>query len=367
MDTPTAAMGDVAPVIALPRQGLPKAALVAIALLVAVVLFVVLDARRRALVQTRDTPPVQTTSIAPPPPLYIPGPAVAVPVQPYYQPVAPVVMPYSVPAPPPVAPRYRPPPYVAPVFTPAPTYDTPPPVYASPRATASGRQMGDSVLVVDTTAAQRESSTAAKRAEPEVTQGAAILGGRARAGMLANRSTTVPQGTLISAVLETGFNSTQPGLARAIISRDVRGFDGSRVLIPRGSRVLGEYSSNASLGQNRAMVNWTSLVRPDGAVIAIGSPAADSVGRGGIRAKVNTHFLQRFSAALLQSVVDVGTSLAGRRSNSSVIIATPGGAQTAASLIQPNQLAPTLSVRPGTSVSIFVARDLDFTGVERLR
>lgn len=367
-ESPTAVAGDVAPVIALPRQGLPKAALVALAVLAAVILFVVLEGRRRSLVQTLDTPPVQTTAISPPPPLYVPNSATALPAQPYYQPVAPVTVPFPVSVPAPAAPRYRPPPYVAPVLSPPPSYDPQPPVYSSPRASASGRMTGDSVLVVDTTSpAQEAMPSATKGAEPESSQAAVILGGRTRAGVLANRSTTVPQGTLIPAVLETGFNSTWPGLARAIISRDVRGFDGSRVLIPRGSRVIGEYSSNASLGQNRAMVNWTRLVRPDGAVISIGSPSADEVGRGGIRARVNTHFFQRFSAALLQSVIDVGTSLAGRRSNSSVIVAMPGGGRTAGSLIQPNQLSPTLSIRPGTSISVFVARDLDFSSVERTR
>ena len=74
-------------------------------------------------------------------------------------------------------------------------------------------------------------------------RGTAVAGTRTRAGVLANRATTVAQGTLIPAVLETALDSTRPGLARAIVSRDVRGFDGSRVLIPRGSRLIGEYRS----------------------------------------------------------------------------------------------------------------------------
>lgn len=56
-----------------------------------------------------------------------------------------------------------------------------------------------------------------------------------RAGSIANRATTVPQGTLIPAVLETAMNSTGAGFARALVQRDVHGFDGTRVLIPRGS------------------------------------------------------------------------------------------------------------------------------------
>jgi len=63
-------------------------------------------------------------------------------------------------------------------------------------------------------------------------------------------------------VLETAFDSTRPGLARALVQSDVRGFDGSRVLIPRGSRLIGEYRSDVAPGQHRALVNWTRLIRP---------------------------------------------------------------------------------------------------------
>jgi type IV secretion system protein VirB10 len=109
-------------------------------------------------------------------------------------------------------------------------------------------------------------------------------GDRVRACILANRSTTVSQGTLMGAVLETALDSTSPGLARAIVSCDVYGFDGTRVLIPRGSRLIGEYSADTSPGQNRAIINWVRLFRPDGATIALDSPSTDTLGRGGVKA-----------------------------------------------------------------------------------
>ncbi|MBO9622406.1 MAG: TrbI/VirB10 family protein [Sphingomonas sp.] len=181
--------------------------------------------------------------------------------------------------------------------------------------------------------------------------------------MFANRATTVLQGTLIPAVLETGFDSNRAGFARAIVSRNVIGFDGTRVLIPRGSRLIGEYRSDAGPGQNRALINWTRLIRPDGATINIGSPAADRVGRTGIRADVDTHFFERFSGAILQSALDFGVNLALRGSNGPVIVPLPNNDSSA---IQNrfNQVPRTLSVKPGTSISVFVARDLDFTEVE---
>ena len=124
---------------------------------------------------------------------------------------------------------------------------------------------------------------------------------------------------------------------------------------PTGSLHLGNY-----LG---AMVNWIRLIRPDGVTIAIGSPASDTLGRGGIGAKVNTHFFQRFAGAILQSVLDIGVNLATSRiGGSPVIVALPGAVQNVNPIQQTQQVTPTLTVKPGTSITIFVARDLDFTG-----
>jgi type IV secretion system protein VirB10 len=169
-------------------------------------------------------------------------------------------------------------------------------------------------------------------------------------------------------VLETALDSSRPGLARAIVSHDVRGFDGSRVLIPRGSRLIGEYRSDAGPGQRRAFVNWFRLIRPDSVTIAIGSPSSDPLGRGGIRGRVNTHFFERFAGAILQSVLDVGVNLAASRAGGGAVVVLPGAIQNGTSqIVQPQQIAPTVTVRQGTSISTLVARDLDFSSVEGRR
>jgi len=179
-----------------------------------------------------------------------------------------------------------------------------------------------------------------------------------------NPSTTVPIGTVIPAVLETALDSTRPGAVRAIVSRDVRGFDGSRTLIPRGSRVYGEYGAELNSGQSRALIRWTRLVRPDGALIALDSPASDPLGRAGVKGKVNSKFLERFGEALLQSTLDVGAGIATRGiAGNSVVVALPGSNPQVPAR-QRQEVQRTLTVRQGTSVSVFVARDLDFTPVE---
>jgi type IV secretion system protein VirB10 len=174
----------------------------------------------------------------------------------------------------------------------------------------------------------------------------------------------VPQGAIIAAVLETALDSTRPGAARAIVSRDVRSFDGSRVLIPRGSRLYGEYAADVSSGQNRALITWSRLTRPDAVIIKLDSPSADPLGREGVRGKVDSHFFARFGSAILQSVLDIGVGLATRSvSDNAVIVALPGSSQQVTAP-QQNQVQPTLRIQQGTSVSVFVSRDLDFSTVE---
>jgi type IV secretion system protein VirB10 len=189
-------------------------------------------------------------------------------------------------------------------------------------------------------------------------------GGRVRSAVFANRATTIAQGSLIPAVLETAFDSRRPGFARAIVSRDVRSFDGTQVLVPRGSRLIGEYRSDIQPGQRRALINWTRLIRPDGVTIAIGSPAADTLGRGGVPGNYNSHFLERFGSALLQTAIQIGATAASRATSGNVILALPGSAPSV-SQPQSTRIVPTLTVRAGTSISVFVARDLDFSAAER--
>jgi len=351
------------PVVRRPGGGVPGWAIAAAAVVAAVLLFLVLDSRRRA---PPSAPAVReraadSIGLAPPvPPLFMPA-------LPQMQPLPPETL-AARPAPPPApAPQivYVPQPY--PVPTSAPQAEAP--------AAPPPRVGNEPALVFDAGAAggaqaaggPAEGEAAAAASGPGA--GAALLTGRVRAGMFANRTTTVAQGTLIPAVLETALDSTRPGFARAIVSRDVRGFDGSRVLIPRGSRLIGEYRSETSPGQKRALVNWTRLIRPDGVTVAIGSPAGDPLGRGGIRARVDSHFFERFAGAILQSALDIGVSLAAGAAGQAIVV-VPGTLQQASGagqIVQPSQITPTLTVRAGTSISIFVARDLDFTGTEARR
>src|SRR5262249_32765349 len=100
-------------------------------------------------------------------------------------------------------------------------------------------------------------------AEEQFAQRVGGEGARTHAQDIGDPSSTVVQGTMIPAVLETALNSDLPGYARALVSRDVRSFDGSKVAIPRGSRLIGQYKSGLSSGQSRAFIVWSRLIRPD--------------------------------------------------------------------------------------------------------
>ena len=185
---------------------------------------------------------------------------------------------------------------------------------------------------------------------------------RVKAQRFENPGYTVPLGTIMPAVLETALDSTRSGSARAIIQQNIFSFDGSRVLIPRGSRLYGQYEGDLKAGQNRALVTWTRLMRPDGVTIALESEASDQLGRAGIKGRVDSKFLQRFGGALLQSVLDIGVGIATREATDGLILALPGSTQNITRIDQ-QQVTPTLTVKHGTSISVYVARDLDFLDV----
>jgi type IV secretion system protein VirB10 len=192
---------------------------------------------------------------------------------------------------------------------------------------------------------------------------------KASATMLRNQNTLIPQGATIPAVLETALNSDLPGYARAVVSRDVLSFDASTVLIPRGSRVIGEYRSAVAQGQRRAFVVWTRVLRPDGASIMIGSGGGDTLGRAGLGGKVDTHFLEEFGGAVLLTVLNAGANAVAGVPSTEVVIGSAsasaaGNLAGPLSALAPVAIPPTIKVAQGTPVLIFVQRDLDFSHVE---
>jgi type IV secretion system protein VirB10 len=188
-----------------------------------------------------------------------------------------------------------------------------------------------------------------------------VGGGSAIAAAGINPKATVTQGTLIPAVLETAIDTDVPGYLRAIVSSDVRSFDGTVVLIPHSSRLIGQYKSGMQAGQKRAYVIWTRLIRPDGVSVNIASPAVGFGGETGLPGKVDNHFFERFGSAMLLSVIG-GISSSGSN-NATVLIGSQAQSAAAAAVGQSGQIGPTIRVRQGEPIRVFTARDLDFSKV----
>jgi type IV secretion system protein VirB10 len=281
----------------------------------------------------------------------------------------------SAPAPAPVVANEAPAaaPAVQPEAAPQPRAMPPAPVLAAPAAQQArfAANPHASPTVVFDAGALPQAVTAQAPASPGVGSGnsnedfAARLGGlgtgTATAAASFDPATTVTQGTLIPAVLETAINTDVPGYVRAVVSADVRSFDGRHILVPRSSRLIGQYKSGLSQGQKRAYVIWTRLIRPDGVSVNLGSPAIGFGGETGLAGKVNSHFFERFGSAMLLSVVGGLSAIGG---NGGVIIAGGGQSAAATAVSQTGQLGPTIRVRQGEPIRVFTAKDLDFSKVK---
>jgi type IV secretory pathway VirB10-like protein len=189
----------------------------------------------------------------------------------------------------------------------------------------------------------------------------------AHATQMRDLSRIVPQGFVVPATLETAIDSDLPGSVRAVVSRDVRGFDGAQVLIPRGSHLIGQYRSAAAIGQKRAFVVWSRIITPAGVSIDVGSPATDELGRGGLAGKADEHFFERFGASILLSVISAGVDAAGRSNGNTteLVIGSANQANQVASIALQKQIdiPTTIRIPQGAAVQVSVARDLDFSGV----
>jgi type IV secretion system protein VirB10 len=192
-----------------------------------------------------------------------------------------------------------------------------------------------------------------------------------RAGTLGNRDFIVAMGTSIPCVLETALSSDQPGFTSCVINRDVLSDNGRVVLMEKGTQVVGEYRGGLRRGQKRLFVLWNRAKTPKGVIITLASPATDALGRAGIDGYVDTHWWERFGSAILLSIVGDATSYASSQLQDSDVEAdntTSAGKQAATIAVEQSiNIPPTLLKHQGELVSIFVARDLDFSSVYRLR
>ena len=176
----------------------------------------------------------------------------------------------------------------------------------------------------------------------------------------------VQAGTVIAAALITGIKSDLPGQITAQVTEHI--YDsptGSHLLIPQGSRLIGQYDSQVAFGQSRGLLVWNRLIMPDGTSIVLERlQGTDPQGFSGLEDGVDYHWGQLFKAAALSTLLGIGTEIGSSNDENEIAKAIRESAQDTASGIGPQiarrqlNMQPTLTIRPGFPVRVVVQRDL---------
>jgi type IV secretion system protein VirB10 len=172
-------------------------------------------------------------------------------------------------------------------------------------------------------------------------------------------------GSVIPAALVTALRSDLPGQIAAQVTAPVYDSPSGRyLLIPQGSRLIGEYDNRIAFGQRRILLIWTRLILPDGSSILLErQPGADVAGYSGLEDRVDAHWRELFLGAGLATLLNIGAEL-GSHGDDALAGAIRDGAQDtigrAGDEIVRRQLSvpPTLTIRPGFPVRVMVTRDL---------
>ncbi|EDC6358667.1 conjugal transfer protein TraF [Salmonella enterica subsp. enterica serovar Braenderup] len=191
----------------------------------------------------------------------------------------------------------------------------------------------------------------------------------AQASVMPHPNLTIAQGTMIPCGTNTELDTTVPGQVKCTVSRDVYSADGTVKLIDKGAVVTGEQNSGIQNGQNRVFVLWSRLRNPDQTIVNLDSSGTNALGSAGVPGQYNSHFWERMGDAVFFSVLTDGMK-AGiasiNNNNSDVTFNTTENStdQLATEALRAKiNIPPTLYAAQGDAVSIYVARDLDFSTV----
>ncbi|CCW19396.1 Conjugative transfer protein TrbI [Sphingobium indicum BiD32] len=175
----------------------------------------------------------------------------------------------------------------------------------------------------------------------------------------------VQAGSVIPAALITGIRSDLPGQITAQVTQNVYDSATGRILlIPQGSRLIGDYDSEVSAGQNRVLLAWDRLILPGGRSILLDrQPGADAAGMSGLQDKVNYHWGNMLKAAMVSTLLGAGTQLVAQGDDELTRALRYGMQdtinQTGRQVVQREiNVPPTLTVRPGFAIRVVITRDL---------
>ena len=186
------------------------------------------------------------------------------------------------------------------------------------------------------------------------------------ASYIAEKPYTIAEGKMLGCVLETAIHSALPGMTRCVLSENIFSYDGSQLLLKKGSRLVGQYEGGIQAGEDRIFVIWTRIITPGGIDISLDSPGTGELGRAGHGVYVDSHFFERFGASALLSIVG---GLAASENNGDIRVAAVGDSfnkSAEIALKESIKIRPTGHKNQGERVKVFVARDIDFAPVLHL-
>ena len=198
---------------------------------------------------------------------------------------------------------------------------------------------------------------------------------KAMAKQLGHRSLTLPKGSAFTCALKSRVVTASSGMVGCMVQRHVYGDDGRVLLIERGSHLDGEYRvTTVRPGVVRIPVLWTRLRTPLGVTVEIDSPATGPLGESGIDGHVDKRWSERIGAAMLLSLIDDSVKLImqeqskDRQGDTIVLPSTTANSSKLAEKVLDStiNIPPLIYQNQGGIVGIYVARDVDFSGVYAL-
>jgi type IV secretion system protein VirB10 len=251
------------------------------------------------------------------------------------------------------------------------------------RRMSGNRAAGDAGMVPGNAGAQTQQLSAMQAAlgAPGANGAAPSATEATSAQYIRNPDGMLVRGTYLRCVLETRIVTDVPGFTSCVVTEPVYSINGRRLLLPKGSKILGRYDHGADLA--RVAVVWDRVITPNGIDVAMSSPGVDGLGGAGHPGDYDAHWASRITSALLISLISDAFSYAAAENGPETTVIAPGGT----TLQQPFQSATartmerlanqalqksanrpaTVTINQGVVVNVYVAQDVDFSGVLAMR
>jgi type IV secretory pathway VirB10-like protein len=207
-------------------------------------------------------------------------------------------------------------------------------------------------------------STAENERKEESKRSAAAPGGAPAAAT--GKTYVLFEGTVLETVLINRLDGQFAGPIECLLSNDVYSHDRQHLLIPAGSKLLGETRKVESLGQTRLAVSFHRLIMPDGYSVSLDHfQGLNQIGDAGLRDQVNNHYLRIFGTSLAIGAIGavaVGGS-SGALTASGTDLMRQGFAQSTAQssaqiLDRFLNIPPTITIREGHRIKVYLSGDL---------